>query len=63
MGNYSKAGNKRFRKLVSAAVDSYDNAGSRVEKSTVVNAIVEEIHSAGGRFLRRDEDTGQWHGK
>lgn len=58
-----EAGNKRFRDLVAVAVDNYNNAGSRLEKSTVVNAIVDEISSAGGRFLRRDEDTGAWQGK
>jgi hypothetical protein len=57
------AGNKRFRELVAAATASYNSAVSRLDKSIVVNAIVEEIKSAGGRFLRRDEETGDWHCK
>ena len=56
-------GNKRFRDLVADAVDNYNNAISRLEKAAVVNSIVDEIRAAGGRFLRRDDDEGTWHGK
>jgi len=56
-------GNKRFRDLVARAIDGYNHATSRLEKTTVVNEIVEKITAAGGRFLRRDEKTGTWHCK
>ena len=60
---YYSGGNKRFRDLVAAAVEGYNEASTRLEKATVVNGIVEEIRAAGGRFLRHDEEAGTWHGK
>jgi hypothetical protein len=60
--NVLAVGNKRFRDLIAASVAIYHDATSRLEKATVVNAIVEEIHASGGRFLRLDERAGTWHG-
>jgi hypothetical protein len=61
--NVLSVGNKRFRDLIGASVKSYHDAKSRVDKAGVVNDIVKEIQASGGRFLRRDEIAGTWHGE
>jgi len=38
----------------------YIDAQNRFEKSLVVHAVVEQIRSVGGRFLKRNEMTGNW---
>ena len=49
--------------MIAASVGKYNSADSRLAKAAVVNSIVEEIKSLGGRFLRQDEKAGTWHGK
>lgn len=59
--SFNHTGNKRFRDLVGGAVTAYNEAESRLAKAAVVNSLVEEVRSSGGRFLRRDEEAGKWH--
>ena len=54
------AGNRRFRDLITGAIDEYNAAETRVLKSKVVQSIVQQIKREGGRFLRRDRATGRW---
>lgn len=57
------AGNKRFRELISSSIVEYEQATSRLEKSLVVHAVVEEIRCAGGRFMKMDKKAVNWKGK
>jgi hypothetical protein len=54
-------GNKRFRDAVTSALNDYMKADNRFEKSLVVHSIVDIIHAAGGRFLKRDFQLGKWY--
>jgi hypothetical protein len=56
-----EAGNKKFRDAVSAALDDYMKVANRLEKSLVVHSIVDAIHGAGGRFLKKDFRSGKWY--
>jgi len=51
-------GNLRFRKIVSMYADQYEKA-NRQEKTCMTEKIVQQIHAANGRFLKRD-DFGDW---
>eukprot|EP00523_Entomoneis_sp_CCMP467_P016741 CAMPEP_0168785724 /NCGR_PEP_ID=MMETSP0725-20121227/10900_1 /TAXON_ID=265536 /ORGANISM="Amphiprora sp., Strain CCMP467" /LENGTH=377 /DNA_ID=CAMNT_0008835843 /DNA_START=69 /DNA_END=1202 /DNA_ORIENTATION=+ len=52
---YEPAGNKNFRELVKKYHDFYQEAESKTEKTAVIGFIVNEVHKAGGRFLRRHD--------
>jgi hypothetical protein len=43
------------------SLDAYIKAENRFEKSLVVHSIVDNIKSAGGRFLKRDSNTKKWY--
>jgi hypothetical protein len=45
-------GNIRFRNLVADAIPNYSKAITRLEKSIVVQQIIDTIHSEGGKFLK-----------
>lgn len=61
--NFTSAGNKRFREVITDSIPEYNRADSRLEKSLVVHSIVESIRSEGGRFLKEDRSTGNYFGK
>lgn len=44
-GSYNRPGNKRFRSLVSTYIPQYISSRSKVDKSTVLNAIMEKVRS------------------
>ena len=56
-GTNSQIGNKRFRKLVQEFQPTYLLA-RRKEKPLLARSIVLIIRKRGGRFLRKDEETG-----
>jgi hypothetical protein len=56
-GTNSQIGNRRFRKLVQEFQPTYLLA-RRKEKPLLARTIVLIIRKRGGRFLRKDEDTG-----
>jgi hypothetical protein len=58
--SYHSVGNKRFRDAVSAALPKYMKADNRYAKSLVVHTIVNDIHQAGGRFLKYNPATRAW---
>lgn len=58
--SFNHVGNKRFRDAVNNALSDYLRASNRYEKSLVVHGIVDEIKSAGGRFLKNNYSTGEW---
>jgi hypothetical protein len=53
---FNNAGNRRFRVLVSQALDGYLKASTRKEKSTVIRSVVELVWRKGGRFLQESGD-------
>ncbi|CAB9515421.1 Nitrilase family, member 2 [Seminavis robusta] len=59
--SFNHVGNRRFRDLIAASTDKYNSAKSRLEKSMVVHAIVEQVKKVKGRFLKQDRYTGRWY--
>jgi hypothetical protein len=58
---FGHVGNKRFRTLISVRRDSYQNAKANATKTGITQEIVASIRECGGRFLRKDKQTGVWH--
>ncbi|KAI2510739.1 hypothetical protein MHU86_3687 [Fragilaria crotonensis] len=54
---FNYIGNRRFRILVENNSESYSKTTSKAERSRIVLSIVETIHSAGGRFLSKAENS------
>ena len=54
-------GNKRFRCVIASNINRYANAGNRKAKTVVVKSIIRQIMESGGRFLKKDPDTGAWY--
>lgn len=60
--SFNHCGNRRFRHIVSQAIDEYSQASSKWEKSLVAARLVSVIHSAGGRFLKqKKENEDEWY--
>ena len=59
--NHSHPGNKRFRDLIQANRDRYQNAALREYKTRITSDIIDMVHSYGGRFLRLDEASNTWY--
>ena len=60
--SFNHSGNRRFRHIVSQAIDEYSKASSKWEKSLVAARLVSVIHSAGGRFLKQKKDNDdEWY--
>ena len=53
-------GNKRYRQVVSEMKRTYQSTGAKTAKTDLSRAIVEHVVSYGGRFIKRDEATGQY---
>jgi hypothetical protein len=51
-GSYNRPGNKRFRSLVATYIPQYLKARSKVDKSMVLNMIIDKVHS----FSNPDSD-------
>ena len=57
---HNHPGNKRFRTIVQSKREQYQSAGRRDDKNRIINEIIAQVYREGGRFLRNDEDTGEW---
>lgn len=59
---YQHVGNERFRKRVLTHLDEYSNAKSKLDKSSVLSKVVEEVrqNSPDGGFVKQDAN-GVWH--
>lgn len=60
---YNHEGNKRFRELLLQRHDEYKEAETRLEKSNVLNSIVDEVRkrSPAGGFVKHCLRTGRWY--
>jgi len=56
-------GNVRFRDLVESRLDDYSVATTKLEKSSIVTAILREIRSRtpNGGFIKKDPATSKWY--
>jgi len=59
--SFNHVGNRRFRVFIEIHLQRYMDAQSRMEKTLVVNSVVEAIQDGGGRFLKQDTKTKKWH--
>jgi len=57
---HSHPGNKQFRKLINFRRESYQTANIREEKKQITNSVIDTIHRLGGRFLKMDENHGEY---
>jgi len=57
---YKFLGNCRYREMLEASLESYDNANSVQEKIRITNQILLNIEASGGRFLVRDKQGCWW---
>jgi hypothetical protein len=60
--SYSHVGNGRFRERVVAMLDEYSRAKSKLDKSSVLSDVVEQVRRASpaGGFVKQDE-SGIWY--
>ena len=58
--SYISTGNRRFRLLVQASLDSFERARTKLEKSLVVIYVVDTVRSQGGGFVKQKKKTGGW---
>jgi len=58
--HWAHQGNTWFRFVIQANVDRYNDAPSKLEKSTVVDSVVRYIRRHGSHFLEQDDETGRW---
>mmetsp|Transcript_22978 Transcript_22978/g.34851 ORF Transcript_22978/g.34851 Transcript_22978/m.34851 type:complete len:547 (+) Transcript_22978:101-1741(+) len=59
--SFNHVGNRRFRVFIDINLQRYMDAQSRMEKTLVVNSVVEAIQDGGGRFLKQDNKTKKWY--
>jgi hypothetical protein len=57
---HNHPGNKRFRSIVQSYREKYQSAPRREDKNRITNEIIQRVLREGGRFLRLEEETGQW---
>jgi len=57
---YSSVGNQRFYRTIERNMDRYFSLGNRHNKAEIIMEIVASIREAGGRFLKKDEDSSLW---
>ncbi|CAB9507083.1 expressed unknown protein [Seminavis robusta] len=57
--SFNHVGNRRFRSIVSGALDEYHQATSKWAKSMVATKLVGMINADGGRFLKQRKDSGE----
>jgi hypothetical protein len=61
---HEKVGNKKFRALISAALDEYmccNMTANARDKSRTVGKVVGQVQATGGRFMRRDVQGAIWY--
>lgn len=54
-------GNIRFREIALERADAYRNLKTRVLKKQYIEDIIFAVRSAGGHFLQRKANTGEWY--
>lgn len=54
-------GNRYFGRIIRSNLRPYRDAGSRPEKIRVVDGILQDIRSAGARFVKLDSETKRWY--
>ena len=59
--SFNHVGNRRFRVFINLHLRRYMDASTRMDKTVVVNSVVEAIHEAGGRFLKEDLRSKSWY--
>lgn len=59
--SHTHPGNRRFRQLINNYREIYQSSKHRDEKTRINTEIVKSVKANGGRFMRRDDATGQWH--
>lgn len=59
---YSHVGNDRFRLRVLQMLDEYSKAKSKLDKSSVLSRVVDQVRqqSPSGGFVKQDTTTGRW---
>lgn len=55
---FNHVGNVRFRLVIQSRAKEYEFAPSRRVKSSIVYAVVQNVHGYGGRFLKKEK--GAW---
>jgi hypothetical protein len=58
--SHAHSGNKRFRQIIERHRESYQTASCREKKTSITCQIVKMIRDCEGRFLKRDDETGEW---
>jgi hypothetical protein len=46
-------GNQRYRELISSATPKYSETANKLEKTLIVSEIVQAIHEANGKFIKK----------
>jgi hypothetical protein len=62
-GSYNRPGNKRFRALVASRLPEYQAARSKLDKSMLINTIIDEVHALDdgkAQFIKFTKKEG-WH--
>ena len=54
-------GTKRYRGMVEKYKPKYQSMTAKIEKTNLSREIIAKIHESNGRFLKRDEQTGQFY--
>ena len=54
-------GNKRYRQVVSEMKQMYRSTEAKKSKTGLSRAIVDHVCEYGGRFVKKDESTGQYY--
>jgi hypothetical protein len=57
---FNHPGNRRYRELIGHATKKYGMARNKMEKSLVVLKIIEQVHLANGRFIKKEKKGGPW---
>jgi hypothetical protein len=60
---FNHIGNHRFRNLVNGYLDQYSSTKSKLEKSSILRRVVDEVRSRSpsGGFVKKDNTTNQWY--
>ncbi|KAG7367363.1 hypothetical protein IV203_030034 [Nitzschia inconspicua] len=51
-------GNQKYRELIAAATPKYSETTNKLEKTLIVSEIVEAVHRAGGKFIKKVKKGG-----
>jgi hypothetical protein len=53
-------GNKRYLAIVALHRNEYKSCTTRVAKTCITTRLIKEIHDCGGRFLKKNDETGEY---